>query len=174
MKVKYLKFYGVSLFFLLSSCSPIFVKYVFVSTDINSVGKLENSDRPVLVECDITQGHYPDKKVQNFIKISLQNFSKDTVFFNKTDFLKVTTRVNIIDTLQLKSLLSNDFKNFLLPQKQIIINHNYWSNTFNGSIKKLVNVLIDEETVIQVRYTTEKDLFENYILLKPNLKRFKK
>lgn len=173
--MKYLTFsVYFSLFILCSSCSPIFIKYVIISNDINLEREIKSSTNPILFECQITQGHYPNKKVQNFIKITIHNFSNDTILFGENDFIKLSTKVNVIDTNQLKKLFFRAFKNDLVPQTEFSLNEEYWSNSFQGSFKKLIKILKKEQIEIQIIYKNKGRLFKKFILLRPDLGRFKK
>ncbi len=165
----------VSLIFLFATCGPIPVKYIPVSNNVNPTNELSNlNNTRQMLKCRIDQSHFPNKKVENTIKVIFQNLSNDTISFDKNTFLQLTTRVNIIDSIQLKKLWLQDYKKLLLPKDELSIVHTYWSNTFNGSLNDLINSLKPEIIKIFVTYKINNHFFNDSVFLKPDLERLSK
>lgn len=154
---------------LCTSCSPIFVSY-FISSSNNS---LEDSvylnKKQQLVKVNLKQGHYPDKKVKNNLRIILKNLSRDTLYFARPSLL-ITSKENTIDTSRIKGMELNSNKDYLLPNDNVNLYLSYWSNTFTGQFKEFMDLFKREEIELFVFYKVNNILLIDSITLKPELK----
>lgn len=164
-----------TLFHTLSTCAPITIHYTIISSNMSLRNDTVflNSGHQQLV-CNIEQSHYPNQKVKNIINITLENFSKDTLFPDSQFWLKIITQTDLADTSYLDSLITQNNKVNVLPNDQVNFSCNYWSRNFKGSFKELITALKREEVKLIIRYRINRTLYVDSIRVKPDLKRFEK
>lgn len=157
------------------SCAPITIKYSLTSSNsdtINQLGYLNDSSQ--VLKCKIEQSHYPNDEVKNYIEILLENSTNDTIIMEVKPWLRLSTKVNVIDSVQINDFFLQNRGNNILPHGKLRISHTYWSNSFKGSFSQLINILKGEELNIIVNYKVNNNVvLIDSVSLKPDLKRFK-
>lgn len=147
----------------LCSCAPIVVRFIPINPNPNLFS-------------DILMEHVIGGNVENNIKIKFTNNRNDTIWFYNQEPLRIVSKKDIFDSVQLKRLLhDNNKKNFLAPQEVFQLNLSYWSSSFRGKLSLFKDITRNEEVDIFFSYRLINDeCHVDSILLQPEPETIKK
>jgi hypothetical protein len=120
--------------------------------------------------------HIMDGNVRNNIKIKFTNNRADTIWFCSQEPLRIVSKKDIFDSVQLKKLIHDNIEKFFLaPQEVFQLKLPYWSNSFHGKLSLFKKIEKNEEVGIFFSYKLINDeCHVDSLLLEPDPETIKK
>ncbi len=158
---------------ILSSCAPLPVLYVVDTANILAVDSMYLNNKNQLLMVVLTQRHFPNKKVENDLRISVKNLSADYLKVTGSSLIQIRSLTNLIDNTQSQALLETGAR-AIAAGGTFTFRESYWSGTFTGGIRQFLEVLRREKVFVVVSYLAERGVsVENEIILRPDFKSFR-